>query len=259
MLVWLFAEHHNALPERELNLLFINMAMAVFTSSFLWLLYVALEPFVRRRWPGWIISWSRLLAGNYRDPLVGRDILIGAVIGAGMILLQILAHLSPRWIGRPSSLTINPGSEVIGTHLSFFFTRFSSQLMAGLFLAFIALFMLLLFVVVLRRERVALVTLWLLITVLTTLISEATAIMVPFTALSAFLTLFALKRLGWLVLSSAAFFAHLEIFYPMTTELTAWYATSFTIALVICLALAVYGFYTSLAGNPLFGGKLLQD
>lgn len=259
MLVWLFVVHHNALPERELNLLFINLAMAVFSSSFLWLLYIALEPFVRRRWPGWIISWSRLLAGDYRDPLVGRDILIGAVIGMGMILLQILANLSPRWIGRPSSLAFNPGSEIIDTHLSFFFARFASQLMAGLFLAFIALFMLLLFVVVLRSERVALVTLWLLITVLTALISEASAFMVPFTALSAFLVLFVLRRFGWLTLSAAAFFSHLGIFYPITSELTAWYATSFTIALVICVALAVYGFYTSLAGQPLFSGNLLQE
>lgn len=38
----------------------------------------------------------------------------------------------------------------------------------------------------------------------------------------------------------------LNLFTPgvlrITTELTAWYATDFTIALVICIALAVYGF-----------------
>ena len=45
----------------------------------------------------------------------------------------------------------------------------------------------------------------------------------------------------------------------MTTELTAWYATDFLMALTICVALAVFGFYTSLAGQPLFGGNLLDD
>ncbi len=45
----------------------------------------------------------------------------------------------------------------------------------------------------------------------------------------------------------------------MTTELSAWYATDFLMALSICLALVIFGFYTSLAGQPLFSGKLLQD
>jgi hypothetical protein len=40
----------------------------------------ALEPYLRRRWPERIISWNRLLAGEFRDPLVGRDILIGSLL-----------------------------------------------------------------------------------------------------------------------------------------------------------------------------------
>jgi hypothetical protein len=256
MLVWLFVEHHNGFPPREFSVFFLHLAGSILGSGFLWLLYVALEPFVRRRWPGWIISWSRLLTGDYRDPLVGRDILLGAVIGVGMILINILSHVAPRWIGRPSSLVINPGSIEIAHR---FFLRFATQLSAALFLAFIALFLLLLFIAVLRRERIAVVALWLLLTILTTLISRANLMMIPFTALSAFLVFFALKRYGLLTTISAIFFFHLFVFYPMTTELTAWYATDFTIALVVGIALAVYGCYTSLGGQPLFGGKLLQD
>src|SRR5687768_18051298 len=41
-----------------------------------WIAYLAGEPFVRRRWPWQVISWNRLLAGRWRDPLVGRDVLI---------------------------------------------------------------------------------------------------------------------------------------------------------------------------------------
>jgi len=257
MLVWLFVEHHNGLPAREFQLFILYLSTSVFSSSFLWLLYVALEPFVRRRWPGWIISWSRLLAGDYRDPLVGRDILLGAVIGAGMILIQMLSNAVPRWIGRPSWLAITPGSLAIGAHL--FFGRFAEQLSAALFQAFIPLFLLLLFVIVLRRERLAFVALWLLVTLFTTLISQASLLMIPFTALSAFLVLFALKRYGLLAVISTLFFFHLSIFYPITTKLSAWYAIDFTIALIICLALALYGFYTSLGGQPLFGSKFLQE
>ncbi|MCM3902685.1 MAG: serine/threonine protein kinase [Pyrinomonadaceae bacterium] len=257
MLVWLFVEHHNGMATREFDLFFKHLSISVFSASFLWLLYVALEPFVRRRWPRWIISWSRLLAGDYRDPLVGRDILLGSVIGAGMILINILASVAPRWIGRPSMLVINPGSMAIDAYL--FFGRFAEQLSAALFQAFIPLFLLLLFVVVLRREWLALLALWLLLTTMTTLITRASLTMIPFTALWTLLGLLALKRYGLLTAISAIFVSHVFIFYPMTTDLTAWYATDFTIALVICLALATYGFYTSLGGQKLLSGKLLGD
>jgi serine/threonine-protein kinase len=76
MLVWAFTEHHNGVVGREFDLFLTHLAFAVFFAAFLWVLYVALEPFVRKKWPGWIISWSRLLGGDYRDPLVGRDVLI---------------------------------------------------------------------------------------------------------------------------------------------------------------------------------------
>ena len=29
-----------------------------------WILYIAIEPFVRRRWPQILVSWTRLLSGN---------------------------------------------------------------------------------------------------------------------------------------------------------------------------------------------------
>ena len=46
------------------------------------LAYLGLEPFVRRRWPGRLVGWARLLAGRWQDPRVGRDVLIGAATGA---------------------------------------------------------------------------------------------------------------------------------------------------------------------------------
>ena len=255
--VWLFAEHHNGSLDREFTLFFLSLARAVFTAGFLWVLYVALEPFIRRRWPERIISWSRLLAGSFRDPLVGRDVLLGAVFGAVMILCTVLSFVSLRWIGQPPELSINPGSEEIGAHL--FISKFVSQISAGLFLAFFAFFMLLLFVTLVRRERLSLIALWFLITVLSVLITQATVPMIPIVALDSLLFVFVLYRYGLLTLAFALFVSHLWVFFSITSDFTAWYATDFVIALVICLALTIYGFYTSLAGQPLFGGKLLQD
>jgi hypothetical protein len=37
------------------------------------------------------------------------------------------------------------------------------------------------------------------------------------------------------------------------------YAAGFVVDLIIMLALALYAFHTSLAGQPIFGGKLLEE
>ncbi|HEX8162584.1 MAG TPA: protein kinase [Pyrinomonadaceae bacterium] len=257
MAVWLFNEHHNGSPGREFLLFFLNLSSAVFMSVFLWLLYVALEPFVRRRWPERIISWSRLLTGAWRDPLVGRDVLLGAVFGGGLMVCGMLTAAAPRWLGLPPRLMLNPG--VISLGARYFIPRFASQITAGLFLGFISLFMLLLFVVVLRRERLAFVALWLLLTLLYALVTRSIAPMIPVAALGALLVVFVLYRFGLLATISALFFTHLWVFFPLTTELTAWYATDFTIALAVALALALYGFHTSLAGQPLLRRGLLEE
>ena len=255
-LVWLFIQHHNGLPVREFDLFYLHLATAVLDSTFLWLLYVALEPFIRRRWPAWIISWSRLLAGDFRDPLVGRDILLGAAIGALFMLVLVLSHVAPKILSQPPALVLNPGSVTLG---NLFVIRFAGQATSGLFVAFISVFLLLLFVVILRRERFAVLALWLLLTLMLSLVSQATWIRVPFTGLAAAITVFTLIRFGLLAVISMLFFSYLAVFYPITTELTAWYATDFTIALAIALALAAYGFYTSLGGQKLLSGKLLDE
>src|SRR5262249_32491412 len=59
------------------------------------------EPYVRRRWPQTLISWSAVLIGRLRDPVVGRDVLIGCAVAAAQWLLNSLIdvvwkpHLGP--------------------------------------------------------------------------------------------------------------------------------------------------------------------
>src|SRR4030095_14828909 len=60
----------------EIGLFAERLAWALFMASLTWVIYIALEPFLRRSWPNLLISWNRLLAGNYRDPLIGREMLI---------------------------------------------------------------------------------------------------------------------------------------------------------------------------------------
>jgi hypothetical protein len=68
------------------------------------------------------------------------------------------------------------------------------------------------------------VLLWLLLATVNTLIGQTPIQLIFFTGLSAFLVVLVLYRFGLLATVSALFFAHLWVFFPMTTELTAWYA-----------------------------------
>lgn len=54
-----------------------------------WMGYVSCEPYLRRRLPGTLISWTRAMAGRLRDPLVGRDVLIGLLAGVCVTALVI--------------------------------------------------------------------------------------------------------------------------------------------------------------------------
>jgi hypothetical protein len=59
---------------------------ALLPAAGVFLFYLALEPYVRRRWPQTLVAWNRLWAGKIIDPLVGRDLLVGAVFGAAWLL-----------------------------------------------------------------------------------------------------------------------------------------------------------------------------
>src|SRR5262249_4989028 len=63
------------------GLFLIAIGNALFSAAMVWAVYLAMEPYVRRHWPHSIISWSRLLAGRLRDPLLGRDLLLGVLLG----------------------------------------------------------------------------------------------------------------------------------------------------------------------------------
>jgi hypothetical protein len=78
-------------------------------------------------------------------------------------------------------------------------------------------------------------------------------------ALAASLVIVVMYRYGLLALISAIFFLHLMIFFPITSDFSAWYAADFVVALIISLGLVVFGFYTSLAGQPLFRATLPDD
>jgi serine/threonine-protein kinase len=85
---------HFGPPDETFRLLLQCLAQAIYVAALGWALYVGIEPFIRRVWPQSMIAYQRLLSGRLRDPLIGRDILIGAALSVTTILGRIGFHLT---------------------------------------------------------------------------------------------------------------------------------------------------------------------
>ncbi|HZE89446.1 MAG TPA: serine/threonine-protein kinase, partial [Verrucomicrobiae bacterium] len=96
---WVLQADHTASIAKEFNVFQVALGRAAFPAGLAWLLYVALEPIVRKQWPDSIITWTRLLAGRFNDPMVGRDLLLGALLGTSMALAATLLRVAPGWFG----------------------------------------------------------------------------------------------------------------------------------------------------------------
>ena len=101
----------NALETGDLQMLTRGPVLVFFVPAFVWLLYIALEPHLRRVWPETMIGWSRLLAGSVRDPLVGRDVLVGVLVAIGDGLILALHTLLRRWSGQPPQFPVGASSN----------------------------------------------------------------------------------------------------------------------------------------------------
>ncbi len=67
-----------------------------------------------------------------------------------------------------------------------------------------------------------------------------------------------LRRFGLVTLGFAYVSFFLAADFSMTSHLSAWYAGGTLVALLTIVAMAVYGFHTSLAGRPLLGESALD-
>jgi hypothetical protein len=68
ILTWVLLADHVPEPNYELRLVEMASSWASLRAAVLWVAYVAIEPYVRRRWPHGMVSWNRLLAGRFTDP-----------------------------------------------------------------------------------------------------------------------------------------------------------------------------------------------
>jgi len=102
MIMWAFQTHHVASSFDEVWMLVAGLQTGLFWAGFAGLMYLAFEPYLRKHAPERVISWNRLLAGDWRDPLVGRDLLIGGA--AALITSVVMSSLFwfiAAWLGEP--------------------------------------------------------------------------------------------------------------------------------------------------------------
>ncbi len=231
---------------------------ALFVTGFLWLLYIALEPFVRRRWPASLISWNRLFAGGFRDPLVGRDLLAGCVIAVVFIFFECLSYSLASRIGVPVD------QPIAGQGLDLFLGAraalgsIPSMVVLAFFWGLSTLFLLFLLRVLLRREWVAAILFVLISTVFFSNASDSPLTWIV-TAVEWGVTYFILVRLGLLAITASFTFALWLYNFPITPQLSAWYSGIGLAGVVLLLAFAAYAFHTTLGGRPMFQARLLED
>ncbi len=254
-LAWSFGAHHvSSIDEFGQVLLFLVFGISL--SAFLWVIYIALEPYVRRRWPGTLVSWSRLMAGGLRDPLVGRDILFGCLVGAfGIASVRFGWHV-PGWLGHP------PLQPYFGPTWQFLGARpviadLSNNLIISIFGSFVVLFTLFLLRAFLRKEWLAAIVCIFLITFFRPPSADPwTAVTVVSILITTSLAVFLFLRFGLLAVMASYFFDDILGSFPLTTQMSAWYAGLSIAGILLMAAIAFYAFYTSLGGQPLFGGAV---
>jgi hypothetical protein len=215
-----------------------------------WVLYMALEPYIRRTYPEALISWNRLLAGRVRDALVGRDVLIGVGFGALMALPNLLTYALPSWF--PIKQGTPWFSEYALQETSAYLGSLALQAMAALYLALVSLGFVFLAWKIFRSKTTALITLGLIWTIIF-LHPENLWQELPLSILAAAVLVACLMRVGLLGLV-VALFTNVSVFFGcLTTDFSRWYAPRSVTVLALILIIATYAFWVSTAGRKRFG------
>jgi hypothetical protein len=254
--MWALRAHHLASTD-EFGVTILGLAGAFLFSSFARLLYFALEPFVRRRDPHTLISWTRLIGGKIRDPLVSRDVLIGTAYGVLLALFEYSDNLVlplfgglPPEPGTPSMETLLGFRPVLGS--VFAYTWIFVLYALGIF------FILFLLRFLVKEDWVAA-----LVIVFLGAISNtggdyfwATFLASAVIWLSIYIVL---RRFGVLALVVGLVVQNMLVVFPMTSHLSRWYASGAVTGMVIIAAIALLALYYALAGQRLFSAPSLDQ
>jgi len=253
---WALLAHHVS-SQLEIVLFILAVSVSLFFGMLTWLLYVALEPYVRRYWPDTLISWSRFLAGKFRDPVVARDVLLGTLFGVASATLEQLQPYVEAWLGkapqRPLGLTTAYTLEGLKGSIATVLFNASSSFSNALEVFFLFFILRLVF----RRNWLAALVVSLVFCI-PSLAAQNPLIDALFSAPFLWIYLYILYRFGLVALTVLFFVDQLADNMPLASPLSAWYTEGGLVAMVTILAVAFYGFYVSRAGKPVFGTGALD-
>jgi serine/threonine-protein kinase len=245
--LWLARGHFDA-SFGTFAVFILAVCTSIFYGVLLWTVYMALEPYVRRRWPQTIISWSAMTIGKLGDAVVGRDVLIGCAAGAA---IQLLGSLNDAWTWAHGSWKPNlfPVAYLEGARhtLGLAFSGLSHGVREALFF----FFLIFLLRVLLRNQWVAAVV-YAVIFVLPNLGSGAQ----PWLhAAFIFVFLFGLAvlvlRYGLVASATTLLFVNL-LNAPEISRAGVWYAGDAIFMIALALALAGWAFKVSLGHRKLW-------
>jgi hypothetical protein len=251
----LLLEAHHVATADEIVILLRAICWALFGGGFVWAIYLALEPFVRRRWPATLVGWNRLLTGRFTDPLVGRDLLVGAAAGTLVAVLAYAQGHCWRLVGGPMPApTMGLAGPLSGARVSA--SWFLLQAFDSVFSALAVFFMVFLLRLVLRKDWLAAGG-WAAISIAQNALGSTEPwITAAFAAVIVGSMMLLLFREGLLAFSVAVLFVTVLTEFPLTLAITAWYGTGTIVPLAGLLTLAGYGFKIALAGKPLLGAAM---
>jgi serine/threonine-protein kinase len=214
------------------------------------MLYVALEPIARRRAPTLLISWNRMLAGNFRDPMIGRDLLAGAALGVLSQVMGSLHYLYAGWRGWPppvpdaSALAILEGGRTV-------FAQPSSALVSSIFNGLALMLMLVILQMLFRNRWIGAVA-FMAIFIARVALGGGTVFDDVIQTIDIALVAILILRFGLLAMTIYIFIQQM-MSAPITPDTSAWYAWMGFLGMTIIAAMVVYGMRTALAGQPMFG------
>jgi len=237
----------------------LALAISLFWGVGGWLFYMAMEPYLRRQCPHRIISWSRLLAGRWRDPLAGRDMLVGITVGAALSVGgSVLVVLIRSAMNLPDAFSA--GSPALGVHQSL-----ASLMVSGHDAAaggLLAMFVPLVVQFVVRKAWIAVVLTWVMFTLAFSMplwnadsIGAWAILALVVAGLRAAAFLYLLLRVG--LLAGAAFaFVSIALGTTGSSSLGEWHGQPTLTTILVIACLGSLGFVHALAGRKFFRDSL---
>ncbi len=238
--LWL-CQVHVAASVGILGITLLVVCTTVFYAALFWAVYIALEPFVRHHWPQTLVSWTTLLGGRVRDQVVGRDVLVGVLLGVVIALLMRSAELANNTVMFVPTELLDGARSTAGHVLM--------RVLYATRNALFFFFLLFLLRLLLRNQWVAALAFVSLFSLLDTLDSTQPLIDALITAFSFGLFAVAVLRWGLTTLTVGVLVTELLLVLPATTDLSAWYVGPTILVLAIPLALASWAFFTAVSGR----------